>query len=89
MESMNGVNSNMKNPPLNVGVIMPPDYFYKPVLYSDYAATQNFNRINQDIYSSAQKSKSIDNKKTPISVFVTLAIASMAIAFPFIKKYIK
>lgn len=89
MESVAGVNSNMQNQPLKVGVIYPPDVHYKPVLYSDRAATVSFNLLNHDIYESAQKSEKLNKKKMPVSAFVILGLAALAIAFPFIKKYIR
>lgn len=88
MESVS-VNQNMQNPPLKVGVITPPDKFYKPVLYSDRAASIAFNVLDHDIYNAAQQSKKLNDKKTPTSVYVALGLAALAIAFPFVRKYIK
>lgn len=88
MESVS-VNQHMQNKPLNVGVITPPDEFYKPVLYSDRAASASFNRLEHDVYTAAQNSKKLNEKKTPKSVFVAIGLALSAIAFPFIKKHIK
>ena len=88
MESVS-VNQNMKNPPLHVGVITPPDEFYKPVLYSDRAASAAFNRLEHDIYCAKKESKKIDEKKTPAAVYAALALALLALSFPFMKKYIK
>ena len=83
------VNQNMKNPPLNVGIINPPDKFYKPVLYSPVQAEAELGRINHDAYVSIKKSESITEKKTPISVFVALGLAALAICIPSIKKLVK
>lgn len=80
------VNQNMKNPPLNVGVIVPPDEHYKPVLYSHNKATQDFKKINQDVYQSRKKAKRLDERKTPKSVLWTLGIAVATLAFVLIKK---
>lgn len=79
--------SNMKNPPLNVGVIIPPDAHYKPILYSDHKATADFVQLNRDIYQSAKKSKNINKKKTPLSVKILagLAVIGGSILF-FIKR---
>ncbi len=88
MESVS-VNQHMKNTGFNVGVIVPPDKFYKPVLYSDAKATRDFQMINKDIYEGKKKAKKLNEKKTPTSVFVFLGLASLAIAFPFLKKLIK
>ena len=43
------VNQNMKNPPLNVGIINPPDRYYKPTLYSPAQAERELGAINQDM----------------------------------------
>lgn len=87
MESVSA-NQHMKNTGFNVGVVVPPDKFYKPVLYSDAKATRDFNQINRDIYEGQKKAKKLNEKKTPKSVFVFLGLASLALAFPFLKKLI-
>ena len=84
MESV--VNSNMKNPSLNVGILIPPDRFYKPVLYSDEQASRNFNRLEHDIYHSVKKSKKLNERKTPKSVFAVLGTCVLALCFPKVKK---
>ena len=100
MESVNGVNSNinahkndvnahMKNSPLNVGVIIPPDDHYRPVLYSDRAATAEFCNLNRDIYQSMKKSKDIREKKTPLSVKIIFGIVALCASVPLIKKLIR
>jgi len=68
----------MKNPPLHVGVIIPPDDHYKPVLYSDYEATNRFRMINSDIYEGVKKSSKPDRYKTPLLVKI---IAGVGVAF--------
>ena len=83
---MESVNQHMKNSPLNVGVITPPDRFYKPVLYSEPLASQAFNQLDHDIYESVKKSKNLNEKKTPKSVLILLGIASIALSIPFLKK---
>lgn len=84
MES--SVNANMKNPPLNVGVIIPPNDHYKPVLYSHEQASRQFNQLDHDIYYSIKKSEKANKHKTPKSVFWVLGLTALAIAFPFLKK---
>lgn len=88
MESVS-VNQNMKNPPVKIGVITPPDEFYKPVLYSDRTAGAMFNKLDHDIYYSAQNAKKLNEKKTPLSVYVALGSALLAVSFPFVRKYVK
>lgn len=88
MESVS-VNQHMKNPPLNVGVIIPPDSHYTPVLYSHTKASRDFNQLDHDIYQSVQKSERVDRKKTPKSVFVTLGLAALASGFALVKKLFK
>ena len=101
MESVNGlnnsinapkndVNAHMKNAPLNVGVIIPPDAHYKPVLYSDVKATAQFNQLNQDIYAGVKRSKNINEKKTPLSIKIIAGIgAIIASIFAFNKFFRK
>lgn len=89
MESVNSTNAHMKNPPLNMGVIIPPDDHYKPMLYSDREASKAFNQLDHDIYQSVKKSEKANNKKTPKSVFWVLGLGSLAIAFTFLRKLIK
>lgn len=88
MESVS-VNQHMKNTGFNVGTIVPPDKFYKPVLYSDAKASKDFQMLNKDIYEGKKKAKKLNEKKTPKSVFVFLGIASLATLLPFLKKLIK
>jgi hypothetical protein len=88
MESVS-VNQHMKNTGFNVGVVVPPDKFYKPVLYSDAKASRDFQQMNKDIYEGRKKAKKLNEKKTPTSVFVFLGIASLALAFPYVKNLIK
>ena len=83
------VNQKKKNPPPNVGVITPPDNYYKPVLYSGEQAGREFKKLDKDIYVSIKNSESITKKKTPKSVFVVLGLGALAILFPRLKKLIK
>ena len=87
--SVSSTNQNMKNPPLNVGVINPPDRYYKPVLYSHIQAERELGGINHDVYVSMKNSESITKKKTPKSVFVALGLGTLAICYPILKKIIK
>ena len=83
------VNQNMKNPPLNVGIINPPDRYYKPTLYSPAQAERELGAINQDVYQSVQKSERINKKKTPKSLIVLLSLVALAFCFPKVRKLIK
>ena len=89
MENGVSVNQNMKNSPLRVGVIVPPDNHYKPVLYSHVQASKDFQVLNHDLYVSMKNSEDIRKKKTPTSVFVALGLGALVVAFPFIKKIFK
>lgn len=89
MESVQSVNQHMKNTSFNVGIIQPPDSHYKPVLYSHVQASRDFNRLDEDIYQSMKSYEGTDTRKTPKSVFVFLGLASLALAFPYLKKLIK
>ncbi len=82
-------NQNMKNPPLNVGIITPPDRFNKPTLYSHVKATRDFNKLSEDIYVSVKKSESYDKRKTPKSVYAILSAIGLTSAFFIIKKCLK
>lgn len=86
---MESVNQHMKNTNFHVGVVVPPDKFCKPVLYSDAKASRDFQMLNKDIYEGKKKAKNLNEKKTPISVFIFLGLASLALAFPFLRKLIK
>lgn len=83
------VNRNMKNAPLNVGVLTPPDSYFKPVLYSHIQATNEFNKLDHDIYISMKNTDTIERHKTPKSVFVTIGLGILALSFPFAKKILK
>ncbi len=89
MENSVSVNQNMKNKPLNVGILTPPNGFVKPVLYSHEQASRDFNRLNQDIYTSMKNSESIEKRKTPKSVYAFLGIGALALSIPLIKKIFK
>lgn len=80
------VNSNMKNPPLKVGIIVPPDDHFKPVLYSDVKASRDFVILNHDIYQKAKASKNLNEKKTPLSVKIIFGTAAILTSIPLIKK---
>lgn len=87
MESV--ANSSMKNPVLNVGVLIPPDEYYKPVLYSDIEASKNFNQLEQDIYRSVKKSKKLNERKTPKSVFAALGTCLLTVGIMKVKKMLR
>lgn len=89
MENSVSVNQNMKNQPLNVGILTPPNGFVKPVLYSHEQASRDFNKLNHDIYTSMKNSESIEKRKTPKSVYAFLGIGALALSFPLIKKIFK
>ncbi len=89
MDNSVSVNSNMKNPPLNVGILTPPDRYNKPVLYSHVKASSDFNKLNHDIYTSMKNSESIEKRKTPKSVFVALGLGILAICYPVFRKFVK
>ncbi len=82
-------NSHMKNQKLNVGVVVPPDDHFKPVLYSDIKATASFNRLNQDIYQGVKKSKDPREKKTPLSIKILLGIGALVAVIFGISKLIR
>lgn len=73
----NIANNNMKNPPFVLGVIPAPDNIKKPVLYSHVQASQDFSKINEDIYISKKKHKPIDRKRTPQAVIYTVGTAAL------------
>lgn len=57
------VNLAMKNSDLNVGVIVPPNTYYKPELFSDKEATDSFNKIQSEVYKNVETFDK--SKKTP------------------------
>lgn len=89
MDNSVSVNANMKNGPLNVGIITPPNDHYRPVLFSHDKATKDFRVLNHDLYVSMKNSEDIRKKKTPTSVFVVLGLGTLALCFPLIKKIFK
>ena len=89
MENSVSVNPNMKNQPLSVGVLTPPDKLHKPVLYSDAQATKDFNRLDHDVYISIKNSDTLERHKTPKSVFVIIGGCILALCYPLLKKIIK
>ncbi len=84
--SMNG---NMKNPDLRIGVLVPPDKHYKPVLYSDAEASAKFKAMNNDIYSKQKKLDFEDTKDTPKSVKFIGAAGAIAALGLAVKSFIK
>ncbi len=85
----NNINAHMNNKPLVVGIIVPPDDHYKPVLYSDIRATAQFNNINEDIYQGVKASKNLKEKKTPLSVKIILGIGAIIASIPLAKKLLR
>lgn len=70
----NPVNSQMKNPPLNVGVLNVPNSHPNVVLYSPRQAEHDFRQMEIDIYQNQSKHSYLDNKKTPKSLWVFLGL---------------
>ena len=83
------VNAHMKNSPLNVGVIVPPDAHYKPVLYSHQKATAEFNQLNRDIYEGVKRSKNINEKKTPLSIKIIAGIGAVIASIYALNKFLR
>lgn len=80
---MVSVQNSMVNPPqqnaaLNLGVVTPPDKFYKPVLYSHAEATKKFHALNRDVYTMQKQISFQETKKTPKSVFYILGAGILA-----------
>ena len=80
---------NMNNNSLNVGVIVPPDRHYKPILYSDAKASADFNVINRDIYKGIKRSESLKNRKTPLSIKILAGVGAVCAGIFSISKLIK
>lgn len=76
----NQVNNAMKNPELNVGVIVPPNKHYKPVLYSDSEAGRQFKQMDRDIYMNQKKYSFEDTKKAPKLITWGAVIAALSAA---------
>lgn len=71
-----------------VGVISAPQGHYKPVLYSHTQASREFVQLNKELNDKMKTIKK-PTKKTPVSVYVFSALGALAIAFPFLRKFIK
>lgn len=63
-----GINNSMQNSDLNVGVVVPPNKHYKPVLFSDKEASDKFVSMNKEIKSEQKHYSFEDTKKTPTLV---------------------
>ena len=79
---------NMSDKSYRVGVIVPPDAHYKPILYSHVKATAQFNKLNRAIYTGVKNSKSLrdKDKKTPLHVKIILTAGALFFAFSGLKK---
>lgn len=81
--------SNMKSPQFHMAPVVPPDRYYKPILYSHAKATHDFNIINRDINKGIKQSKNLREKKTPLSVKIIVGLtAAFATVFT-LAKYIR
>lgn len=83
------VNSHMKNPSLNVGVLKVPDSHPKVVLYSAREAEREYQQLQQDIYQNQSKYSYLDNKKTPKSVWFFLGLGGSFGLYKLVKFLIK
>lgn len=84
----NSVNTSMKNPSLNIGVVTPPGKIDKPVLYSDTEASKQFKDMQSDIYVNSKKHSFEDTKKAPSVVKWLGTIAALgAGAWYFLAKF--
>ncbi len=63
-----GINNSMQNSDLNVGVVVPPNKHYKPVLFSDREASDKFTAMNREIKAEQKLYSFEDTKKTPTLV---------------------
>ncbi len=68
------VNSQMKIPKWQVGVLNVPNSHPNVVLYSPGQAERDFNRMDVDIYRLRQNYSKLDDKKTPTSLWVLLGL---------------
>lgn len=83
------VNSHMKNPALNVGVLNVPNSHPKVVLYSARQAEKDFQQMDLDIYQSRGKYSYLDSKQTPKSLWVFLGLGGSFGLYKLIKFLIK
>ncbi len=85
------VNPNMKNPPLEMGVLGVPNNHPRVVLYNPEGVKRDLQKINEDIYIQRKKNeRKANDRKFPISVLIlsaaTLLLASVGIVKHFVKK---
>ena len=89
------VYKNIENRPMNyspqyvLGEVAAPDDHYKPVLYSHYGATKDFNRLNQDIYEKREQNKPIDRPKTPKGIIALLIAGGLYGGYKLVRHLIK
>lgn len=84
------VNPNMKNPPLEVGVIGVPDHHPKVVLYNPEGVNRDLRKINEDIYVQRKKhERHSHDRKFPISVVILSGLALLLGSFGIVKHFVK
>lgn len=82
----NTANLPMKNTDLSVGVLTPPNSFYKPVLYSDQEVNDSFKRMNAEVAPKTNSAK--HGQKTPLLIkLIYIAGGSVAAFFGGKKMY--
>lgn len=82
-------NTSMKNPELNLGVLVPPNKIEKPVLYSEKEARTQFNQLTKDIYSKQKHYDFEDNKTTPKLIKIGAILTTLGALGVFIFSKIK
>ncbi len=85
----NPVNSHMKNPALNVGILNVPNSHPNVVLYSPSQAERDSQKMDLDIYQSRSKYSYLDNKKTPKSLWYFLGIGGSFGLYKLVKFLLK
>lgn len=74
----NPVNTSMKSPELNLGVVTPPAKHYKPVIYSDREASKQLKSITDDINSRQKHFSFAQTKQTPKLISLAAIIAALS-----------
>lgn len=85
----NPVNSAMKNPPLNVGVLYVPNSHPQVELYSDRQAERDFHQMDMDIYQHRSKYSPAKDKKLPAAIWAALGLGGAFGVYKLIKHCFK
>jgi len=88
---MNGVENTLavNTPKMHVGILAPPNELHKPVLYSHKEGSQKSRALLHDMYEKEKENTIENQKKTPLSVKVSLVLAALTGGWITFRKVLK